>query len=728
MEEDEAGPPLQHSNPSLNGTQLLNESIGQDGHERPQNQQRFKVMSKVIAQFMGLDSDSEEDDEDQVDGPSHRVFKSIQFPRSTQRRLWQNRRVRLANRRYGGIKDEYLLRDDHAAVQEDGDQVDGLHAALVLPVHAKPEVYHYFKDGLKYIKGRLNKGQKVIDLQTELNDVGTTVTDLSRSQEDFFDDKATKDVLDASSQVVPGRIPPERLQDLDDNSKRPYGQGFVGSLLNRQLVKSRQRVVRHQLDDLEDYRPNFTYWMTFVQIVVMVVTLALYGFAPMGLGMTQTVGFVMTSRLTLDQVSYREPANFWGGPRAADLIHLGAKYSPCMRYDRQIGDIVAQRRTEEGLRSGCCVRNDGSGCMQTTEEKCSSLLSTFHKWGYFSQTGLSARGPHGEVTGPVCGQDPRYCALPASRPPNEWPYDISAWPICRQATNATSLGAPAHLKCKLTARPCCIGIHGKCELRSQEYCRFVKGHFHPEATLCSQVDCMGDVCGMLSFRTKDSPDQIYRLWTALFLHAGLLHLMITCLVQWYLMRDLERLCGPVRTAVIYLGSGIVGNAASAVFVPHRAESGPAGAHYGLLAALTVEVINSWPMLKHPLRALGQLFGVLVVLIFVGFVPWVDNYAHLFGFIGGFLLSFVFMPYLSFGNFMDRPSCCSSFMFTKKGRLWIILMSASLFCALLASLLAVFYGLPDLNCEACKYLSCIPFTDTFCAEQNVDFERSPAAIF
>ncbi len=36
-----------------------------------------------------------------------------------------------------------------------------------------------------------------------------------------------------------------------------------------------------------------------------------------------------------------------------------------------------------------------------------------------------------------------------------------------------------------------------CEI--QEYCDFVKGHFHPEATLCSQVSCMEDVCGMLPF-------------------------------------------------------------------------------------------------------------------------------------------------------------------------------------------------------------------------------------
>ena len=48
------------------------------------------------------------------------------------------------------------------------------------------------------------------------------------------------------------------------------------------------------------------------------------------------------------------------------------------------------------------------------------------------------------------------------------------------------------------------------------------------------------------------------------------------LVFRFIMRDLERLCGAWRLAVIYFGSGILGNAVSAIFVPHRAESGPSG--------------------------------------------------------------------------------------------------------------------------------------------------------
>ena len=44
-----------------------------------------------------------------------------------------------------------------------------------------------------------------------------------------------------------------------------------------------------------------------------------------------------------------------------------------------------------------------------------------------------------------------------------------------------------HTTCEVTGRPCCISILGKCEIVSRDYCDFVNGYFHEEATLCSQV-------------------------------------------------------------------------------------------------------------------------------------------------------------------------------------------------------------------------------------------------
>ena len=74
-----------------------------------------------------------------------------------------------------------------------------------------------------------------------------------------------------------------------------------------------------------------------------------------------------------------------------------------------------------------------------------------------------------------------------------------------------------------------------------------------------------------------------------FFFSRIFHLALTILLQYWLMRDLEKMAGTVRIAIIYLCAGCVGNLASAIFVPYRAEVGPAGAHFGLLATCMVEV-------------------------------------------------------------------------------------------------------------------------------------------
>jgi membrane associated rhomboid family serine protease len=50
-----------------------------------------------------------------------------------------------------------------------------------------------------------------------------------------------------------------------------------------------------------------------------------------------------------------------------------------------------------------------------------------------------------------------------------------------------------------------------------------------------------------------------------------MQLLITLVIQYFLMRDLEKLTGSLRIAIIYMGSGVAGNLASAIFVPYRAD-------------------------------------------------------------------------------------------------------------------------------------------------------------
>ncbi|CAB4069176.1 Inactive rhomboid protein 2 [Lepeophtheirus salmonis] len=220
---------------------------------------------------------------------------------------------------------------------------------------------------------------------------------------------------------------------------------------------------RRTIDETDDFRPYFTYWITATQFIIMVISICLYGIGNFDVTLYERVGLVLTESLTLDQEQL---------------------FSPCMRVDESIMEEIAKDRKNEKANSGCCIRNDNSGCVQTTRDACSTLLSTFHSW-------TDGEGPEGRIYGPVCGQDPRFCVSPSSTAAHIWPDDISRWPICHKASR-TDIGHPPHMTCELIGRPCCVGIHGKCEIRTEEYCRWVRGTFHLEANLCSQVSCLQD--------------------------------------------------------------------------------------------------------------------------------------------------------------------------------------------------------------------------------------------
>lgn len=51
----------------------------------------------------------------------------------------------------------------------------------------------------------------------------------------------------------------------------------------------------------------------------------------------------------------------------------------------------------------------------------------------------------------------------------------------------------------------------------------------------------------------------------------ILHCLVSVCFQMTVLRDLEKLAGWHRIAIIYLLSGVTGNLASAIFLPYRAE-------------------------------------------------------------------------------------------------------------------------------------------------------------
>ncbi|XP_072319092.1 inactive rhomboid protein 2-like [Eucyclogobius newberryi] len=484
-----------------------------------------------------------------------------------------------------------------------------------------------------------------------------------------------------------------------DKQKRQYGMGVVGKWLNRNYRRSLSSNVQKQLDDFHSHRPYFTYWITFVHVVITLLACCTYGFAPVGFAQHSQTELVLKNKGIYESVKYVQQENFWIGPSSEDLIHLGAKFSPCIRQDKQIFRLIEKAKDLE-RDSGCCVQNDNSGCVQTSRSDCSEMLATFIKWEINNSV-------DNRTSGAVCHLDPRLCLEPGSTGAHVWKDDITLWPMCTRPTAWNHTGYK-NMDCKIKGRPCCIGTKGRCEIATREYCSFMHGYFHEDATLCSQVQCLDDVCGLLPFLNPDVPDQFYRLWLSLFLHAGLLHCVVSVIFQMTILRDLEKLAGWARIAIIYVFSGITGNLASALFLPYRAEVGPAGSQFGLLACLFVELFQGWQVLERPWKACLKLVCIVLFLFLCGLLPWIDNIAHIFGFLSGMLLAFAFLPYITFGTFD-----------TYRKRI-LIAVSLLAYVGLFASLIVWFYIHP-INWHWLEHLTCLPLTKSFCEKYDIDHD-------
>lgn len=97
-------------------------------------------------------------------------------------------------------------------------------------------------------------------------------------------------------------------------------------------------------DLYEDHRPFFTYFIITSQTIILLLSLLVYGFGPVGIFSKTRSEKVLVPSLSFQQVDYEESQNIWLGPPTDSLIHMGAKFTPCMRYDRHVFDHINRER------------------------------------------------------------------------------------------------------------------------------------------------------------------------------------------------------------------------------------------------------------------------------------------------------------------------------------------------------------------------------------------------
>ena len=135
--------------------------------------------------------------------------------------------------------------------------------------------------------------------------------------------------------------------------------------------------------------------------------------------------------------------------------------------------------------------------------------------------------------------------------------------------------------------------------------------------------------------------EYYRIFTCLFLHFGITHLLNNMVLLGALGWNLELEIGKVRFVIIYFASGIIGNIVSLFYdltlEQPAVSAGASGAIFGLMGALLYVVIANRGRLGR-LSGRGMLVMVILSLYFGLTSTGVDNLAHVGGLVSGFLLA------------------------------------------------------------------------------------------
>lgn len=135
--------------------------------------------------------------------------------------------------------------------------------------------------------------------------------------------------------------------------------------------------------------------------------------------------------------------------------------------------------------------------------------------------------------------------------------------------------------------------------------------------------------------------QWWRLFTCMFLHAGILHLLMNMYALNYVGTLLEPALGKTRFIIAYLASGLIASLASALF---HADSfvvgvGASGAIFGLFGVLFALISTKY--FDAAIReALGKSIATtLVINLAYGFQGGIDLAAHIGGLIAGLAIGY-----------------------------------------------------------------------------------------
>ncbi|MBS6643593.1 MAG: rhomboid family intramembrane serine protease [Clostridiaceae bacterium] len=137
--------------------------------------------------------------------------------------------------------------------------------------------------------------------------------------------------------------------------------------------------------------------------------------------------------------------------------------------------------------------------------------------------------------------------------------------------------------------------------------------------------------------------EYYRLFTSIFMHFGIDHILNNMVILFVLGDNLERALGKVKYLLFYIVCGVGANIISMQFNISQyrlvVSAGASGAIFGVIGGLLYAVVINRGQLED--LSTRQLVMVIGCSLYFGFIGGgVDNAAHISGLILGILMSMI----------------------------------------------------------------------------------------
>jgi len=138
--------------------------------------------------------------------------------------------------------------------------------------------------------------------------------------------------------------------------------------------------------------------------------------------------------------------------------------------------------------------------------------------------------------------------------------------------------------------------------------------------------------------------EVWRLFTAMFIHIGIIHLLFNLYALNALGPLVEGFFGYRRFLLIYTIGGLWGSVASYAF-SDALSAGASGAIFGLVGASTVYFLRYRENFGARGKAIVQnMFVVIGInLVFGLSMPGIDNWGHIGGLLGGAVVAYGLLP-------------------------------------------------------------------------------------